>query len=91
LGGITGFKEGHKCLKDDERTLHLTTPLASFTQLTIRKLGVEMMTKKLNAEVEIVRKIVTEDFKRMEVSTEMEPAILSDEPVSNSYLSVIIF
>jgi hypothetical protein len=49
------------------------------------------MTKKLNAEVEIVRKIVTEDFKRMEVSTEMVPTILSDEPVSNSYLSVIIF
>jgi hypothetical protein len=59
--------------------------------LTIRKLSVEMMTEKLNTEVEIVRKIVTEDFKRMKVSIQMMPTNFSDEPVLNSCLNIIIF
>jgi len=50
-------------VKDDERTLHLTTSPASLTHsLTNRKLRVEMLTEKPNAEMEIVRKIVTEIF-----------------------------
>jgi hypothetical protein len=41
-----------------------------------------MMTKKSNAEMETVRKIVTEVFKRRKASIKMVPTILSDEPVS---------
>jgi hypothetical protein len=79
-------------VKDDERTLHLTTPLASLTHsLTNRKLRPEMMTEKLNAELEIVRKIFIEVFKRKKVSIKMVPTILSDEPVSNSCLNFMIF
>jgi len=79
-------------VKDDERTLHLTTLPASLTQsLTNRKLRVEMMTEKPNAEMEIVRKIVTEVFKRRKVSINMVPTILSDKPVSNSCLNFMIF
>lgn len=56
-------------MNDDKRTLHLTTPRASLTHsLTNRKLRVEMMTEKLNAEMETVRKIFTEVFKRRKVS-----------------------
>jgi len=79
-------------VKNDERTLHLTTPPASLTQsLTNRKLRVEMMTEKTNAGMEIVRKIVTEVFKRRKVSIKMVPTILSDKPVSNSCLNFKTF
>ena len=50
-----------------------------------------MMTEKLNAETEIVRKIVTEVFKRREVATKMLPTILSEEPISNSCLKFTVF
>jgi hypothetical protein len=59
--------------------------------LTNRKLRVEMITEKLNAEMEIVGKIFTEVFKRRKVSIKMVSTILSDESVSNSYLNFTIF
>jgi len=79
-------------VKDDERNLHLTTPPASLTySLTNKKLRVQMMTEKLNAEIETVRKIFTEVFNRRKVSIKMVPTILSDKPVSNSSLNFMIF
>lgn len=50
-----------------------------------------MMTEKTNAGMEIVRKIVTEVFKRRKVSIKMVPTILSDKPVSNSCLNFKTF
>lgn len=61
---------------------------ASFTN---NKLRVKLMTEKLNTEMEIVRKTVTEVFKRREVATKMLQTILSEEPVSNSCLNFTVF
>jgi len=41
-----------------------------------------MTTEKSIAEMEIVRKIVTEVFKKRKASIKMVPTVLSDEPVS---------
>jgi hypothetical protein len=41
-----------------------------------------MMTEQSNAEMEIVRKIVTELFKSRKASIKMVPIVLFDEPVS---------